>query len=92
MFYSTGIKKYNIDKNNNSIHAEVDCIQNLKKTIKKKKVNLFVFRTNPMGKKLLMSKPCNSCINYINNNLYKKGYKLNNIYFINYYGEIEILK
>ena len=27
VFYSVGINKYNINKNNDTIHAEVDCIQ-----------------------------------------------------------------
>jgi len=88
MFYASGYNKYNIDKNHNTIHAEVDCIQNLKYTKKKKKVNLFVFRTNPKGSELLMSKPCNCCMNYINNNLHKKGYKLHKIYYVNTLQEI----
>lgn len=46
-----------------------------------KVVNMFVFRTNPKGDKLLMGKCCNCCLKYIYNNLHKKGYKLNKIYY-----------
>ena len=42
---------------------------------------MFVFRTNPKGDKLLMGKCCNCCLKYIYNNLHKKGYKLNKIYY-----------
>ena len=43
---------------------------------------MFVFRTNPKGTTLLNSKPCCNCLKYIDNNLEKKGYKLNNLYYI----------
>lgn len=92
MFYSIGINHYNINKKNNTIHAEVDCINNLKYSCKKKNINLFVFRTNPKGTELLKSKPCDNCINFIKNNLQKKNYKLNNLYFIDNVNEINIIK
>lgn len=97
MFYSVGINKYNINKNNDTIHAEVDCIQNLKiskeKILKKKlkKIDLFVFRTNPKGNKLMMAKPCSNCLDYIRKNIQKKGYKLNRIYFTNEDGLLEYI-
>ena len=52
MFYSHGINHYEINKNHDTIHAEVDCIMNLKinKKNKMKTVNLFVFRSNPKGR------------------------------------------
>ena len=53
VFYSTGINHYNVDPKNplKTVHAEVDAINNLRRdsTNKRKKVNLFVFRTNPKG-------------------------------------------
>ena len=49
-------------------------IMNLKnnKKNKLKKINMFVFRTNPKGTTLLNSKPCCNCLKYIDNNLEKK--------------------
>ena len=92
MFYSIGINYYNINNKNNTIHAEVDCINNLKYSLKKKNINLFVFRTNPKATELLKSKPCDNCINFIKNKLHKKNYKLNNLYYINNINEINIIK
>ena len=94
MFYSHGINHYEINKNHDTIHAEVDCIMNLKinKKNKMKTVNLFVFRSNPKGNELLMAKPCKCCMNYIKKNLNSKGYKLNKIYYTNSYGLIENTK
>ena len=91
MFYSRGINYYEINKNHDTLHAEVDCIINLPVNKKKKikKVNIFVSRTNPKGNRLMMAKCCNSCLNYINTNLPKKGYKLNKIYYTNEEGQIE---
>lgn len=93
MFYSIGINHYEINNNHDTIHAEVDSILKLKINQKKKlkQINMFVFRTNPKGNLLLNSKPCCSCLKYIQNNLHKKGYKLNNLYYINSINEIDII-
>ena len=88
MFYGKGINKYNFDNNNGTIHAEVDAINHLKETTKRKKVNLFVFRTNNKADKLLMAKPCDNCMRYINTNIEKKGYRLKNIFYSDYDGNI----
>lgn len=91
MFYGTGINYYNIDKNHSSIHAEVDAVYNLKRTSKRTKINLFVFRTNKQGNILTMSKPCNNCLNYIHKNLGIKGYRLNKIYYTDFDGNLCII-
>ena len=78
VFYGMGINKYKINKNNDTIHAECDCVDNIKISKEKnfikngEKIDLFVIRTNPKGNKLLMAKPCNNCINYIHKNIEKK--------------------
>ena len=91
MFYSQGINHYEVNKNHDTIHAEVDSIMNLKinNKNKMKNVNLLVCRTNPKGKELMMAKPCECCMNYIEKNLNIKGYKLNKIYYTNKMGTIE---
>ena len=91
VFYSNGINYYEINKNHDTLHAEVDSIMNLPVNKKKKKikVNMFVSRTNPKGNRLMMAKCCDSCLKYIHTNLPKKGYKLNKIYYTNEEGEIE---
>ena len=88
VFYGKGINKYNVDNMNGTIHAEVDAINHMKETKKRKKVNLFVFRTNNKGDKLMMAKPCQNCMRYINTNIQKKGYRLKNIYYSDYEGNI----
>lgn len=92
MFYAKGINHYNIDKYNNTIHAEVDAVQNLRKSTEFVKVDLFVFRTNKKASQLTMSKPCVNCIKFIHNNMYIKGYKLNRIYYTDFNGCIQIYK
>ena len=87
-FYSLGINYYNINKRNDTIHAEVDAINNLKYTKKRTKVNLFVFRSNKQGNTLTMSKPCDNCIKYIYKNINSKGYRLNKIYYTDFDGNI----
>tara|TARA_Y100000590_G_scaffold468169_1_gene649822 strand:- start:1132 stop:1524 length:393 start_codon:yes stop_codon:yes gene_type:complete len=89
---SKGINKYNIDGKFNTIHAEVDAIKKLKINYKRKKVNLLVFRTNKQGDSLLMAKPCIHCLQYIYKNIYKKGYRLHNIYYTDYKGIINKFK
>ena len=87
----TGINYYNINNKFISLHAEVNSVNNLVFTNKRKKINIFVFRTNKQGNVLTMSKPCNQCIEYIYNNIYNKGYRLNKIYYTDFNGKINIL-
>lgn len=79
--YSCGINKYNIDNNFGSIHAEVDACNKLKYSKKNIKVDILILRTNNKGDKLLNSKPCLNCLNYIKRNLNLKNYKFSRIYF-----------
>ena len=76
VFYVTGYNQYNIDLKIKSLHAEVDAINKLKYSEKKKKIILVVFRINKKGDKYLMSKPCCHCMKYIESQLEKKNYKL----------------
>jgi cytidine deaminase len=88
----SGINYYNINKKYISLHAEVNAVNNLVFTKKKKKINIFVFRTNKQGNILTMSKPCENCIEYMCNNIHTKGYKLHNIYYTDFDGQINIYK
>ena len=94
VFYSIGINHYNVDPKNpiKTIHAEVDAINNLRRdsTNKRKKINLFVFRTNKSGTSLLMAKPCCHCMKYIHENIQRKGYRLHRIYYTDWDGSIKI--
>ena len=88
MFYAFGVNQYNINNNASdsicdSLHAEVDCVNRLKKMEKITNINLVVFRTNNCGNNLFMSKPCENCLRTINFTLYKKNYKLKSIYYTN---------
>ena len=100
VFYEIGINYYKI--NNNSMktrHAEVDVIEKIKplysgkernkckKNKNLKKLNMLVFRTNKKGKCLMNAKPCQNCLNYMNN-IHKKGYKIQKIYYTNENGVI----
>ncbi len=80
------MNQYNINnnassQNNDSIHAEVHCVKQLKKMEKLTYINLIVFRTNSCGNILMMSKPCNNCLKTIDTTLYKKNYRLKNLYY-----------
>ena len=69
--------------NKDCIHAEVDCVNRLKKSEKCKNICIVVFRTNNNGDKLLNAKPCNNCLKTIDFTLKSKNYKLKNIYYSN---------
>lgn len=94
MFYAFGHNQFNINncacnKNKDNVHAEVDCMEKLKKSHKQKDVCVFVFRTNNKGDKLMMAKPCDNCYNSIHFNLKQKNFKLKNIYYSDENGIIQ---
>ena len=78
MFYAFGFNQYN---RYNTIHAEVDCMNRLKKMCKLTDISIIVFRTNNRGDSLLMSKPCDNCLRSIRHTLHWKNYRLKNLYY-----------
>lgn len=81
-----GYNQYNLsnsasENNKDNIHAEVHCVNQLKKMRKKTPINLIVFRTNNQGNALLMAKPCQNCIKAINKTLTFKSYKLKKLWY-----------
>ena len=93
MFYAFGVNQYNVSfkastKNNDCIHAEVDCVTNLKKSEKPQPLNILVFRTNNKGDVLMNAKPCQNCLKSIDFNLKRKNYVLKKIYYTNEDGNI----
>lgn len=93
MFYAFGVNQYNVSfkasaKNNDCIHAEVDCVTNLKKSEKPQPLNILVFRTNNKGDALMNAKPCQNCLKSIDFNLKRKNYVLKKIYYTNEDGNI----
>ena len=93
-FYAYGINRYNIDFKYNSIHAEEEAMNKLKKYEKTKLVNILVFRVNNKGDKLLMAKPCNNCQDCISKNLRDKNYKLKGrkCWYTNEHGDFQFIK
>lgn len=96
MFYAFGVNQYNMNNkasvlNKDCIHAEVDCINRLKKSEKVVPINLLVFRTNNSGSNLMNAKPCMNCINAINFTLRRKNYRLKKLSYTNEIGEICVL-
>lgn len=86
MFYAFGINHYNIrnsasNKCNDSLHAEVDCVNRLKKQEKRTKINIIVFRTNNSGDCYMMAKPCRNCLIAIDKTLERKNYILKKLYY-----------
>ena len=81
VFYARGLNKYNVNGDIDTIHAEVDAVQHLPFTNKKKKIDILVIRTNKKGNRLLMSKPCDHCLKYMIENVKRKGYTLKRIYY-----------
>ena len=93
MFYAFGVNKYNLnncasEKNKDCIHAEVDCVNNLKKMEKQCLINMIIFRTNNKGDKMMMAKPCQDCLNTINIVLKKKNYLLKKLCYTDEDGSI----
>lgn len=79
-------------ENKDCVHAEVDCVSKLKKSEKCIPLNLVVFRTNNNGDKLMMSKPCQNCLNTIDFTLKRKNYNLKKIWYTDDIGKIVLLK
>lgn len=72
------------------IHAECDAISKLLPLRKKKHlehINILVIRISPKNK-LQPSKPCNNCIESMIRLPPKKGYKIQNIYYSDSFGNI----
>ena len=80
VFYAKGINYYNLNGTINTRHAEVDEVQKLKKNKKNKKVNIIVVRVSG-NKRFGCAKPCLNCINYMKENVIKKGYRIHRIYY-----------
>ena len=70
---------------------EVDCVQKLKHSNKRKKLNLLVIRCMGDGG-LGNAKPCQNCLNTVSKTIKKKGYRLHRIYYSNTEGNICHLK
>jgi len=97
VFYAFGYNQYNIhnlasNDNKDNIHAEVNCVNKLKKSTKTKPINMIVFRTNNAGTSLGLSKPCEKCIHTIEKILNYKNYKLKKLWYTNKNGEFIIYK
>ena len=76
------------NENKDCVHAEVDCVERLKKSEKMSPINLIVFRTNNNGSKLMMAKPCENCLKTIDFTLKRKNYKLKKLCYTNENGTI----
>ena len=74
--------------NKDCVHAEVDCVEKLKKSEKCVPLNIVIFRTNNDGKKLMMSKPCENCLKTIDFTLKRKNYRLKKLYYTDEGGTI----
>jgi len=78
--------------NKDCIHAEVDCVNRLKKSEKVCPINLIVFRTNNNGDKLMNAKPCDCCLKTIDFTLKRKNYKLKKLSYSDENGNICIIQ
>tara|TARA_B100000900_G_scaffold415334_1_gene444839 strand:- start:734 stop:1024 length:291 start_codon:yes stop_codon:yes gene_type:complete len=93
VFYAFGHNQYNLnnkasEENKDCIHAEVDCVNRLKKSEKTSHINLLVFRTNNNGDKLMNAKPCENCLKTIDFTLKRKNYKLKKLCYSDINGNI----
>jgi len=75
-------------ENKDCIHAEVDCVNRLKKSEKVCPINLIVFRTNNNGDKLMNAKPCDCCLKTIDFTLKRKNYRLKKLSYSDENGNI----
>jgi cytidine deaminase len=93
---STGINCYGnngtfANKKAISIHAEHNAIHKLNRQKRLHKVNIIVIRVKPFGKRNY-SKPCTGCINAMKVFAINKNYRIVNIYYSNYNGNIVMEK
>ena len=63
-----------------SVHAEKAAIDKLKSTRKWIWIDVYVLRVDRNGK-LCYSKPCQSCIEYMRNNLPKRRYRIHKLFY-----------
>jgi len=93
VFYAFGHNQYNINNKKSNIchdciHAEVDCVNQLKKSNKITPINIIVFRTNNNADKLMMAKPCQNCLNTIHYTLKNKNYNLKKLIYTDENGQV----
>jgi len=86
---SYGINHYQPTTITRTIHAEVDALNKLPFSRKKRKINILILRLTKKDKNLCMSRPCQSCLNTMAYLLPKKGYIIKNVYYSNANGTIE---
>lgn len=91
IFYGAGYNKYETNLNHGTIHAEVDALLKLPVQSKPTKIVLCVFNTNKQGNVLRLSKCCKHCEQSIQILSKKKNYIVKKIYYIDAYGELQIL-
>ena len=89
VFYGASINEYNIANSINTIHAEVNTCMRVKRSEKKKKINMCVYRTNKAGNRLMMSKPCLNCLKKSYKILGQKNYHIHRFYWFNREGKIQ---
>ena len=76
------------ETNKDCVHAEVDCVSQLKTCEKPRSINLVVFRTNNNGDKTMMAKPCRNCLRTIDFTLKKKNYRLKKLCYTDENGNV----
>ena len=84
MFYGKGINEYQVDGKNATTHAEINALNTLKINNKNKMKKIFMctLTTNKFkGDKLITSRPCFNCLNYVYKTAIKKGYIIQRFYF-----------
>ena len=89
-YHSNGLNLYNINNDERkTIHAEVCAVEKLKFTRNRKRINIFIFRTNNDGNKCNMARPCYSCIFKMYKICKYKNYTINHIYYTDWFGNVQ---
>ena len=94
VFYAFGYNRYDIGPNFQTIHAECDAVNNLKKITNKnkKRVDVIIFRVGKSGD-IMLGKPCVNCQKQLYIGLNQKGYSLNKVYYTeNYTDKLSYIK
>jgi deoxycytidylate deaminase len=73
-------REYDVEKQNNCTHAEIDCVQRIISSFKGdlSKCSIFIYRQTKGGN-MGLSKPCRACSKYLEDN------NIRNIYYSNDY-------
>lgn len=94
--FNFDIKGYNTKRTKRSgitsTHAEVDALSKLPNNDSTKyiSIDILIIRINAYGQ-LVDSKPCKRCVNFMNETIKKRGYRIRHVYYSSNFNNINVI-